>query len=378
MEIVKENKTTKTKSRIAWIDIGKALALILIIAAHTLGGIALVLGFSFTVSLFFIASGLTGRFSASYKNILRDSVNMFKKLMLPPAVTILLLRLYDVLHQLITMPQQVDYSVLNPISYLLTLIYSRCNDVTIGSYTIGKIGILWFFATLFSAWAVMNLIITLLPAKLVPIGVIIASVSGLLMTRVGIILPLDIDIALTIVPYLYLGQLIKPYIKGDSKSSIASKPLLASILSPVKSFISRFKSELQPVIKLSLLFCVSAIIYCITYYLINVKVRVYFDIADAKFPLYPLCFVMAIAGSVITFIIASGISKFPKISVPFTAIGQNTLYLYCLHGVDFAWKNLWQLTDIMIINYMLRLIVDIAFMCAIIFILRGIKSRKSK
>lgn len=331
------------KTRIIWIDIAKALSLLFIMAAHTMGGFVLTNAFSFAVSLFFIFSGLTSKFTKEKQDIIRDTLKYFKKLMLPPAVTFILVQIYITICDAIKGTLVANEAIiLHPIRLILTLIYSRCNNVVYGNLTIREIGILWFFAALFSTWAVYNAIQALCSKKFLPIVVIIISIIGFYLCKTGIILPLNLDIALTVIPYIYIAQLIKSRVYDFSSSFNLSKIILC--------------------------FGLSFIVYEAFYYVINIQGGNYFDLASGIFPVYPLCFVMAIAGTCALSLISMVLAKFPKAMSPLTIIGQNTLYLYCIHSVDRTWLNLWQLSSNLAINYIIRLVVDIALMCVVMFI----------
>lgn len=341
-----KKNTSSVNNRILWLDIAKALALFLVIAGHTIGGQFLVQTLSFGVCSFFIFSGMTSYFSRSKTDLFEDTVRTAKKLLLPPAITYLLLNIYIFISQLVSRPfMEIEAPLLHPHRMILTLIFSRCNNVLIGSYEIKEIGILWFFAALFSSLFIYNCCRTLLSRKLLPLAMIFLSICGYLLARYGIILPLNIDIAMTLIPFLYFGDLSRPLIQKYPSRSLKLPVIVTAMIS-------------------------SGIIYAPLCYLVNMRNGMNFDLASASYYLYPLCIIMPLFGSIALVFTSMTLERLPKVMSPIILIGQNTLYLFSFHSVDRTFINIWELTSNNYVNYIVRLLFDLAVMCIIILFVR--------
>lgn len=61
--------------------------------------------------------------------------------------------------------------------------------------------------------------------------------------------------------------------------------------------------------------------------------------------------------------------SFGKYIKPLTYIGKNSIYLYCVHAMDYVYGVIWNRTDNHIINAVIRIVLDIIICCLLVKVL---------
>ena len=194
-----------SKTRINWIDCAKGIAILLVIAGHTIeqpvirGAI-----FSFHMPLFFILSCMTYRFATSGSELGAKFLKSCRHLLLPAVIVWAIWTLYvpiSAAAHAAPIPDVVTYLRMQ----LLALIWASGAEVHFGATVIPTIGAPWFFFALCLGRAVYDLLHTKLGDKTTLACSIVLSAIGV---WVGTHqwLPLSLDIALAIQPFFYVGE----------------------------------------------------------------------------------------------------------------------------------------------------------------------------
>ena len=66
----------------------------------------------------------------------------------------------------------------------------------------------------------------------------------------------------------------------------------------------------------------------------------YLELAWRRYPLYPLCLFTAAAGSLFLCGVSIRILKLGKMVRPVLFLGKNSMYLLCVHCMDYLWHPL--------------------------------------
>lgn len=299
--------------RIAWVDCAKGITILLVIMGHVIGWNwwgAVLRGviFSFHMPLFFVLSSYTFRSSTDEGDFLRRSRKSAVHLLRPVLIVTALIALINL---------RVEHDLLiNPHFWrdtLYQLVIAGATGVKFGSLRIPAIGSLWFFYVLFFGRSIYDYLqLNLSPSKCA-IMVWVISLIGVLLGIAGASVPFSLDIALAVMPFFWLGNRMKDF------------------------RLDRF--DQKPWLKL---LCFAAL------WLANLwmqypdhLVDTYLELALKRYPFFPLCFLCAAAGILFLCEFSYLLTRIPCLSVPFTWIGRNSLYLLCIHQLDIYWEHRW-------------------------------------
>lgn len=67
----------------------------------------------------------------------------------------------------------------------------------------------------------------------------------------------------------------------------------------------------------------------------------YLELASRNYPIYPLCFIIAILGTLMFCKFGCLIDRIPVVNTVLRFIGKNSLYLYMIHCLDKMWDEFW-------------------------------------
>ncbi len=281
-----------TKKRIDWLDVSKAIAVILMVIGHTpqLAPGVRTLIFSFHMPLFFILSGYTFRIPA-------DSMMFFKKsakrLLLPYAVTVFMAAL---LH---FVKQSFWFHAANPFDnffyYIKAGLYG--SGVTVRPFSdIPAIGSIWFLPCLF-----LPRLIFLMILKIAGENRAVAMLISCFTTCAGavigqfVFLPWSADIAMFSCGFLYLGYCARTM----DPATVKWQYLIPTAIIWIGSV------------------CAGGI-----------------EMAGRRYPDFPFCIAGAAAGTLLTVKCAV---LFEKLSVSRRALcflGRHSLLILCVHKID--------------------------------------------
>lgn len=326
---------SKTNTRINWVDVAKGIAILLVIVGHTFSTrdlkpqIIRGMIFSFHMPLFFMLSIYTFRPSTSFQQWIQKTKGAAKHLLIPLIINFSLLTVYAIIKYPLNYP---DYFI----DRLYTLLYSSGVVTVLSNRTVSQLGMMWFLVVLFLSRTLYDLL-QLKTNTMIKWGICwILSILGVFIGR-RMHLPFSFDIVLAILPFLAVGDYFKTYL-----SSIDSKTWTKLLLS-----------------FLTWIFLLGIIYYFSFAYL---------ELAVRRYPLYPICYICAVAGTL--FIVYFSYILDQKFNIPLlTTIGRESLLLFSIHVLDFTFRDIWAVSTNIYLNLIVRIIVDLS----IFFILKYIK-----
>ena len=315
--------------RVEWVDCAKGLGILLVIFGHGIYGnppeeVLRAMLYSFHMPLFFILSGVTYRCSRSPEEFCNKTIKAVKRLLLPALGCFAVYLIENVRHipGLITNPQFWSGS-------LYTLIFSSATYSTFLDKNVAPLGTPWFFFVLFSGRAIFDAVRLHYSERQAVILAWVFSLSGVIAGTVGR-MPFSLDIALAVQPFFCLGNSIR---KGDQAKMFSWKNLLLSAL-------------------------LWQLLLWITWP--DRSVWSYMELADRRYPLYPLCMLGAACGSLLLCGLCKHISDhFFKLTTPLRYVGKNSLYLLVIHSVDYVWSPHLPLEDNLFLKSLRLIVVDL-------------------
>ena len=372
--------------RIEWIDCAKAIGLLLMIFAHSLGSnfpvpySPLIFAiYSFHMPLFFIASGLTMKFSDCQEHFFITAMKSFFSLFFPMAATYFLFEFtrhfsnigfhvpFFLIFILVVYKEYVseEYSkgklnaklfviILISCCYFLLIVRDILNynlisikyiaeqfNTLLWSFLVGKVhigglyaygvGSLWFLPALLFG----RIIFDYLNLKIKNVAkfiwmVCLLGIFGIILGKFQYLLPFDLDISLVMLPFLYIGISLKEFYKKTD------------YLDKIQIFF------------ICLLLWALAVV---TEYHIDTK---HLDLAMRHYPLFPIFYTVTLSGTLCVFYLSRQLVKL-QISKFLTFVGRNSLYIYLIHHLDqeLKWYNFVKIKDCFLTNGILEILLDI-------------------
>ena len=286
--------------RVEFIDCAKGITILLVILGHTLknGGreCALLRGaiFSFHMPLFFILSCYVYRYSKNDNEFYEKTKKAAKHLLIP-AFALVFVGIFSLV--------VADSSLFLDLHFwrerALSIVFFSGVNVSFGKLDIPGVGMPWFFVALFLGRTIYDYIHLKFEnrSQLMIICVILSLLGVLLGASKR--LPFSLDIALAVMPFFYIGEEMseEKYPQGIILPLIIWGPL-----------------------------------FILTYPSLGSKT--YLEIAVRRYPLYPICFMVAIAGTILLCNLCKKIVRLGTISKPLLFLGKNSMYMYMVHCVD--------------------------------------------
>ena len=112
-------------------------------------------------------------------------------------------------------------------------------------------------------------------------------------------------------------------------------------------------------------FVVWAIVLLLTYFISGT----YLEFANRNYPLYPLCYICAVAGTLLVGSFSQLISNINFVSQPLKYIGKNSMYMLYIHCFDKYIPFFYNLTDNGNVNAIIRVLEDILIFIMVMFII---------
>lgn len=317
------------KERIKWIDCTKGVAILLVILGHTLTGGKLGLPlrgviYSIHMPLFFIISAATYHASKSGSQYLHNMRSAAKHLLIPALGLFLFELIYNTLWQSPASALQGDYWI----NQLLRLLWASGTTFTLAGRSIVRVGLWWFLVALFVGRSIFDVIQWKLSGWKVPLICAVISVIGVLIGQFQR-LPFSLDIALAIQPFFYIGFNLK---KVDFSKHVARNLLLFGA------------------------------VWLFTLWLTfpNFYTMTYLELAARRYPLYPICFICSLAGTLLVCQICFfATTKFKTLTRPLCFIGMQSLVLMVIHSADELLRNLWNVEASQFVSAALRIGIDL-------------------
>lgn len=330
----------KTTKRIEWIDIAKGIAILLVVIAHTVqygntGPIIKNLIYSFHMPFFFIMSGYTSTIPTTTEGFCKKTKKLAFSLLLP---TVSAFIIHSIINIFINKPC-LDSAYFK--TQLYSIIFSDTGNANYQDYITCSLYFLWFLVALFSCRTLYSYLSLTIKENTLPLVVCLCSLLGYIIGIQQKHNAFAFDLPLTVLPLMLVGQKIK-------NMNLTRKPYLYGIYS----------------------FFIWIISFLIIYP--NPHGNGYLDIAIRKYPLYPLCFLPAIAATIFlcSFCIIFSKSITSKI---FSFIGRNSIIYLIVHYFDALWHNIWTAPSDQYIRALLRLLTDLVVFLIAYYLLRIIK-----
>lgn len=336
------------KDRIEWIDFAKGVTILLVIAGHTIssnmhGSVIRGVIFSFHMPLFFILSAVTYQLSKNNIQFTEKIKKSFTHLLIPAFIIFLLW----IIHSIWSNPSDLMNSSFW-MKKLFTLILASGIGTDIYGTKIEGIGIPWFFFVLFTGRTLFEYFHLKLSPSELPIVCGIVSFLGILAGQQRQTLPFSIDIALSVMPFFYVGYKLKNF---NLESHCIRNLCLHGIFWAATLFI-----------------CFS-----------DWKRWTYMELATRRYPLYPMCFLTAISGTMVICYLSSLATKIGKLITPVIYIGKYSLYILLVHCMDELWRDAWSINEHQLYSAALRILTDLFVFFILMIVLnifRKIRLRK--
>lgn len=321
------NTSQSSPRREPWIDFAKGVTLLLVIIGHTVTGILNGAIYSFHMPLFFILSGITLKPSVTSAQFKDKTKHSFKRLMFPFLIIYTLQTVVYIFRNFFAIQQELSFFTAYIKARILAGIFARGVSISVLGTKISHIGVIWFFPALFIGKTLFDCMHYKLTAKQLPIFCVLCSIAGVIIGKFTY-LPFSFDIVLVITPLFYIGQHFNIF---NVKKS------------PLKKFF---------------IFSLSwGILWIITHAIGHYGL----ELASKRYPAYPLCFITAIAGTLMVSEFSVLCCQHNFLSRPIQYIGKNSLYLLCIHTLEWDYlTKLWNIHPNMYICTILRIILDLA------------------
>lgn len=346
--IKKQSKVTEKmidkNERVVWIDIAKGIAILLVILGHTLSWNlpaektlrdAI---YSYHMPLFFVLCAAASKPISNANELVKKIELSFIKLIFPLIGYAILLILFEAAISI----ELNNFDMSDIVSKgINSLVYANGVDVHVQNAIIPAIGIVWFMITLFLSKTLFGYICFKLqsPKK----QFVVSIMCGVLGMIIGHFqwLPFTLDIVLQVMPFFYLGNLIK-----------------------------QFKLQDRTIIKMLICGIIWFAIFMFYYTYANSG----YDLSWRWHPLYPLSDIGAMFGVLFIIYLSVWLQKF-KLITPLKFLGRNTFLLFWIHTFDSSWQFFWMVTNHVSIHFSLRLLEDILVFYIIYELLCVIKER---
>ena len=336
--------TDRQAERIDWIDTAKGIAILLVILGHTVGNGTMIEKairgaiFSFHMPLFFTLSCVTFKLSANNDEFVRKTEKAFRHLIIPAVVLYGLRTILDVTNR---------YGSIEWKSYFIERIYifvfGSGVKVNVMGAVVPAIGILWFLIVLFLGRSLFDYLHLKLNSKQFGAATVICALAGVTLGKLQR-LPLSFDIALAVMPFFYVGVLLKT--------------------------VDMEKRAIQ-------YGCISFVVWASTLLLCYAVKNTYMELASRRYPLFPICYVTAFAGTMFIGYFCTAAGKL-KIMKPLTYLGRNSMYMLWVHIMDYTVRSIWNRTNNNFVDAIIRIAVDLALFAILMYFLTLVKKMGKK
>lgn len=284
---------SSSDERVKWVDYAKGIAILLVIVSHTVSN-QVIRGaiFSFHMPLFFILSGYTTKRADSAEALKQRALKTFRQLIIPAYVLwIVHTAVFIVLGRVHSSAWQLS----------LTALFAGGLSYDILGAEIPSFGMVWFLVTLFIVRNVYSVLDYYTGGKHMTAISLITSVCGVIIGQF-IFLPFDFDIAMASMVFFHFGSLLK-----NKQITFSVKKLIISIFAWGGVLLSE--------------------------YIIS---QSYFEMVPRRYPIAPLSFIGAIAGTMACVYVCIFSDKHlpDKFNEQMCLIGKNSIMLFSIHYLD--------------------------------------------
>lgn len=341
-----ERQSNMQGGRIQWIDLAKGAVIFLVIIGHTVnrdtyGNLVRAAIFSFHMPFYFILSSMTFRFSRDMDAFRRNTVRAAKHLLMPVAAIVAVMIVWSII---------LDPSLLTSPGFwhekLYTVVLGSGINQTYGDIDVYRLGMPWFFLALFFGRTVFDYLqLHFEKRQLIVVCWIVSSVGVLFKSFTY--LPLSLDIAMACMPFFHAGHALKGY-------DFNKKPIVRALG--------------------------WALVWAFTLWLAYPRLDkwTYLELACRRYPLYPLCFLTAFAGTMAVCHVSAVTVKLGAVLKPLLYVGRNSIYLLIVHSVDEFCYALWAEPNRQFVEAGKRVLVDLAMFAALMIVMTAWRAIRRK
>lgn len=327
------------RQRIDWIDFAKGITILLVIIGHNVSGPLRGAIFSFHMPLFFILSCVTYSWSKNSEQWIYKTENAFKHLIIPAMfLSIISVMKFGILENT---SNYLASAKLFAKQVILMGTFASGVDVDVLGEVIPAIGLQWFLVVLFCGRSLFDYCNMKAKNNQLLYLSIIVSILGVLIGKIQK-LPLSFDIALAIFFFFWMG----------------------------KNF-DKFQIEKNTYKKLLLSLSIWLALLAVTYFCSHR----YLELATREYTLFPLCYIIAIAGTVMISTLSVLFSRLKLLAKPVLYLGRSSLWLLCIHKIDNLW-NRWFNCSNQYIRALLAVVTDLLVLILIKYIVSRWKENK--
>lgn len=335
---------TQDKKRIEWLDIAKGIAILLVIMGHaraaesTSSSVTIrAIIYSFHMPLFFIASGMVHKPAENLSNFYIQTKKTIKRILLPA----ILLGLYSIIIKQVFWQGKSIFSFDFIKTASIAIFYSQGAASYYKGIFVESVGVAWFLMALFFAKEIFSFVELFIKNKtfLGAFSVLSALFSYNLLQN-GVLLPLTLSIASLIMPFYFIGMMIKA-------ENIERSPGLQAII--------------------------WLLVYLISFTLILLNSSKYLELAQYRLPLGFISYIPAIAGSMFIFEISVILSRI-KLFNFLKGLGEKSMFIFIIHALEDSFDKYALLTNSHLINGLLRIFVVLGICCYISFLRKRINA----
>ncbi len=323
---------TAEKKRIEWIDCARGIAILLVIVGHGVDGFPRALIFSFHMPLFFILSGRTSRYSADTREWF-EKMRMSARHLLVPAIIVYLMRTTVTLWQTPKLLCDLSYWK----GFIRTFFFASGVDIEnsgiFGGVQVGAMGIPWFFFALFFGRTLYDYVHMKFSGKWLAAVCMAVSVAGVVLGKIQW-MPFSLDIALAVMPFFCMGD----FLRRVNLEKVTWKILTVSCALWLITLMAEHPDWNQ---------------------------WTYMELAWRRYPLYPLCYVTAAAGSLFWCEVSILALRLGRPASLFLFLGKNSMYMLCVHMMDYLWQPFCYASGPAFISLMKKMMVDFLVFLAV-------------
>ncbi len=329
------------RKRIDWIDCARGIGILLVMVGHGVDGLLRALIFSFHMPLFFILSGRTFRPSKDGRAWQRNVKRGARQLLIPLAA-VYLMRAAVTLWQSPGLLVEASYWK----GFFCTFVFGSGVDIEnsgiFGGARIEAMGMPWFFFALFFGRSLYDFLQMKCRGKGLAAACMAVSVAGVGLGKLQW-LPFSLDITLAVIPFFYVGDSLR---RVDLEKGTGRLLTVLGIL-----WLATLAAEYPDPGRWT-----------------------YLELAWRRYPLYPLCLFTAAAGSLFLCGVSIRILKLGKMVRPVLFLGKNSMYLLCVHCMDYLWHPLCYGNGPAFFSLMKKIMADVVIFLLVMAAVNSIKN----
>jgi len=292
--------------RLKWLDFAKGLVILFVIVGHTVHSSFRAVIFSFHMPFFFALSCITFRCSRNTTEFWKKTKKAFFHLIIPALIVFMVLTVLE----LYKSASQISVAYLWRFAKdrLLMLLYASGMRYETMGMKIPAIGMVWFLFALFIGRSLFDYLHMKLSGSMLFIACWVLSVIGVYFGYREW-LPFSLDIVLAIMPFFWLGHALQSV-----------------------------DVEKQKLIRGS----ICALVWLVTFLPVYLISQTVMELAVRDYTAYPLCYLTAAAGTLAVVYLSVAAVRWGKWTEMICFLGRHSLYLLCIHSIDYLWAPLWK------------------------------------